>query len=171
MVFTRNELNRHKKRLFVDCSQTINIYTELNAYPLSWIEDLINQLSKYKVLLTFDLKSAYHQIILIESEQNYTAIEANGKLYEFTRILFGVKNGVAEFQHKMREFFEKENLKGAFSYVDKITIAGYNQADHDQNVASFIDAIQSRKFTLNGSKTISSAESLNILGYTVLLVI
>ena len=92
----KNELNRHKKRLCVNYSQAINIYTELDAYPLPRTDDLINQLSKHKVFSTFDLKSAYHQINLIEFKRKYIAFETNSKLYEFTQILFGVKNGVAE---------------------------------------------------------------------------
>ena len=99
--------------------------------------------------------------IVLSSLSKSIAFEANDKLYEFTRIPFGVKNGVAEFQRKMREFIEEENFKGAFSYVD-ITIAG-----HDQNVASFTDAIQRRKLTLNKSKTISFVEYIHILGYIV----
>ena len=67
----------------------------------------------------------------------------------------------------MREFVEEENLNVTVLYVDNITIAGHNQADHNQNVASFIDAILRKRFTLNESKTISSIESLNILGYIV----
>ena len=63
---------------------------------------------------TFDLKSAYHKISRIESDRKYAAFEANGKLYEFTRISLNVKNGVVEFQRKMREFTEEENLNGAF---------------------------------------------------------
>ena len=97
VVVVKNELNCHEKRLCVDYSQTSNIYTELEAYPLPRIDDMINELSKYKVFLTFDLGSAYHQIKLTLSDCNYTASGANGKLFEFTRIPFGVKNGVAEF--------------------------------------------------------------------------
>ena len=69
----------------------------------------------------------------------------------------------------MRAFIKEENFKGAFSYVDNntITIAGHDQADHNHNVASLIDAIQRRKFTLNESKTISSIETFNILDYIV----
>ena len=102
-----------------------------------------------------------------ESERKDTAFEANGKLYEFTRLPFGVKNGVAEFQRKMSEFIEQEELSGAFCYLDNITIAGHNQTDHDRHVAAFIDATKRRNFTLNESKTISSVECINTLGYVV----
>ena len=153
----------------VDYSQTINIYTQLDAYPLPRIDDMTNELSKYKVFSTFDLRSAYHQIKLTPSDCKYTAFEANGKLFEFTRIPFGVKNGVGEFQRKMCEFIEKENLMGTFSYLDNITVAGHDQADHDRNVTSFLKAIRRRGFTLNDNKTISSVKHINILG--MLLVI
>ena len=51
-----------KRRLCIDYSQTINLYTLLDAYPLPKIETLVQQLSKYKLFSTFDLKAAYHQI-------------------------------------------------------------------------------------------------------------
>ena len=151
--------------LLVNYFQTVeDIYTKLNVYPLPQIDDMISELSKYKLFSTFDLKSVYHQISLIESDCKYTAFEANGKLYEFTHIPFGVKNGVATFQCKVYEFIKEENLKGAFWYLDNITIVGYNEDNHDSNVVLFLDAFYHRNFTLNKSKTIQSVESINILG-------
>jgi len=59
VLIVKDEANRHKKRLCIDYSQTINIYTELDAYPLPRIDNMINELSKYRVYSTFDLRSAY----------------------------------------------------------------------------------------------------------------
>ena len=92
----------------VDYSQTINIYPELDAYALPRIDDMVNELAQYNIFSTFDLHSAYHQIKIIDSEQTFTAFEANGKLYECTRILFGVKNGVAAFQRKITQFIKEK---------------------------------------------------------------
>ena len=65
VVIVKDDLNRHRKRLCVDYSQTINLYTELDAYPLPRIDDMINNLSQYSIFSTFDLRSAYHQIELL----------------------------------------------------------------------------------------------------------
>ena len=56
---------------------------------------------------------------------------------------------------------------GAFSYLDNITVAGHDQAEHDGHVTSFLKAIRRRDFTLNDYKTISSVKYINILGYVV----
>ena len=40
--------NQHKNRFCVDYSNTINIYTELDAYPFPRIDGIVNKLSKYK---------------------------------------------------------------------------------------------------------------------------
>ena len=64
----------------------------------------------------------------------FTAFEADGKLYQFCRIPFGITNGVAAFQHAMDKLVEEENLKDTFPYLDNITVAGLTQAEHDHNV-------------------------------------
>ena len=167
IVVSKDELNRHKKRMCVDYSQTINLFTELDAYPLPRIDDLVNDLAQYTVFSTFDLKSAYHQIKIKESDKKYTAFEANGKLYQFCRIPFGVTNGVAVFQRAMDKLVEEEGLQNTFPYIDNITIAGHTQEEHDRNVSKFMEVISRRKLTLNEEKSVLSSSSINILGYLV----
>ena len=123
VLIVKDETNRHKKRLCIDYSQTINIYMELDAYPLPRIDDMINELSKYRVFSTFDLRSAYHQIKIVETDCKYAAFEASGQLYESIRIPFGVNNGVAAFQRIMSQFVEQENLRDNFPYLDNVTVA------------------------------------------------
>ena len=48
--------------MMIDYSQTINQYTQLDAYPLPRIDDQINELAKNSVFSTIDLKEACHQI-------------------------------------------------------------------------------------------------------------
>ena len=85
---------------------------------------MINKLSQYSVFSTFELHNTYHQIELLKAERKYTAFEANGNLYEFTRIPFGVKNGVAVFQSQIAKVINEENLKDTFAYLHYVTKAG-----------------------------------------------
>jgi len=67
VLVAKDEYNRHRKRLCIDYSQTVNLHTNLDAYPLPRIDEMVNKLSKYKYFSTYDLKSAYHQVPLLES--------------------------------------------------------------------------------------------------------
>ena len=58
-----------------------------------------------------DFESAYHQIPLLAEDKIYTAFEADGKLYQFTCIPFGLTNAVAAFQQKMDNFMAENDLK------------------------------------------------------------
>ena len=72
IVVVKNRTQSDKKRLCVDNSHTINLYIELDAYPLSRIDTMINKLAKYKVFWTYALKNAYHQIPMSQAERKYT---------------------------------------------------------------------------------------------------
>ena len=167
VVVVKSAVPSNKKRLCVDYSQTINQYTELDAYPLPRIDDMINNLAHYRVFSTFDLKSAYHQIPIKETDKHYTAFEANGNLYQFCRIPFGVTNGVAVFQRLMDKLVTDECLKDTFPYLDDITVAGRTQEEHDANVKAFYDVVHRHKLTLNDSKSVLSATSIKVLGYLI----
>ena len=156
-----------KKRLVVDYSETINLFTQLDAYPLPKITDQVNQIAQYLIHSTIDLKSAYHQWKLKESDKPYTGFEANGGLYQFTRVPFGVTNGVACFQREMDRLVEENSLKATFPYMDNITISGKTQAEHDTNLAAFLSAARKVNLTYNEAKCEYSTTKLKILGSVV----
>lgn len=165
VLITTND--RHKKRMVIDYSQTINRFTYLDAYPLPRLDAMIEKISQYRIFSTLDLQSAYHQIPILENERHYTAFEAAGNLYHFLRIPFGVTNGVACFQRAMDEVLRNEGLKGVFVYVDNITICGKNSQDHDANLKAFLNVVQKYGFTLNETKCIYSVDTIRLLGYEV----
>ena len=50
----------HKRRMVVDYSQTINRFTQLDAYLLLRIEDVVNEVAHHNVFSALDLRSVYH---------------------------------------------------------------------------------------------------------------
>ena len=157
----------HKKRLTIDYSETINKFTQLDAYPVPRIDDLVEQIAQYTVFSTIDLKSAYHQYPIREEDAPYTAFEAEGGLYQFKRLPFGVTNGVAIFQREMDNFVKNHDLKATFPYMDNITICGRDQKDHDLNLKAFREAASRVNLTYNDSKCEFSVRRLCILGSVI----
>jgi len=96
VLVTKDE--RHKRRMVIDYSQTINRFTELNACPLPKIEHQVHELAKCKLFSTLDLTSAYYQIPQDPKDRVCTAFEANGKLYQHRRLSFGITKGVSAFK-------------------------------------------------------------------------
>ena len=49
LVVVKNPALPNKKRLCIDYSQTVNQYTEVDAYPLPCIDDMITNLAKSSI--------------------------------------------------------------------------------------------------------------------------
>ena len=62
------------------------------------MNDVVNKVSQYRIYSTLVLKSACHLVELPEDVRMHTAVEADGRLYQFTRLPFGLKNAVPCFQ-------------------------------------------------------------------------
>ena len=157
----------HKRRMVIDYSNTINLFTELDAYPMPNISKMINDVSQYKYFSTLDLKSAYHQIPIKEEDRIYTAFEADGGLYQCTRLPFGATNGVSAFQRTIDNIISEEKLKDTFAFVDNVSICGKTKEEHDRNLDTFYKISDKYNITFNKSKSILSSTSITLLGYTV----
>ena len=164
VVVTKDE--RHKKRLVIDYSQTINLYTELDAYPLPKIDEMVEKIAQYEVFSTLDLKDAYHQVKIKDSDKPYTAFEADGNLYQFKRIPFGVTNGVACFQRIINNVINENNLKDSFAYLDNVTVCGHSQAEHDANLKNLRECARKNGILFNDKGEISKRE-IGLIGYRV----
>ena len=166
VMVTKND-NNHKKRMCIDYSQTINKYTYLDAYPLPTMQSVIKEVSQYKWFSKLDLCSAYHQIPLLPQERIYTGFEAGGRLYQFKRIPFGLKNAVPCFQRAINQMILDHNCKGTFAYLDDITVCGKTREEHDKNLQTFLNAVRACNITLNENKCVYATNDLKLLGYLI----
>ena len=94
---------------------------------------------------TIDLRQAYYQIPLSESDRPYTAFEGDGKLLQCTRMPFGITNGVPCYQRKMDEFI----------------------LWFDKNLELFLSASKADNLTFNEDKCIFSTFTIDLLGYRI----
>ena len=157
----------HKKRLVIDYSQTINRYTELDAYPLPLIDELVRKIADNKFFSKIDLKSAYHQIPIHAEDRKFTAFEANGNLYQFCRLSFGLTNAVAVFQRIMNSIIRDNNLQRTYAYLDDVIICGQTKEEHDANLQKFLAIAESINITLNKEKCLFSQNAITYLGYFI----
>ena len=74
------------------------------------MDEIINEIAKYKVYRTLHLRSAYHQVAIKLEDWPYMDFKANGRLYQFTKIPLGVTNGVDSFQRIIDKIINDEKL-------------------------------------------------------------
>ena len=123
--------------MVIDYSQTVNKFTLLDAYPLPHMQDIVRRIAQYKVYSTFDLTSAYHEVELPSSDRLYIAFQADGSLWQWKRIPFGLTNAVPCFQRIVDDIIKSNGCEGTFAYLDNITVGGATQEDHDKNLSKF----------------------------------
>lgn len=123
-----------KRRIVVDYSQIINRCTHLDTDPLPRIDGIINKTFSYWMYSTLDLRSAYQQISIKESEKKFTAFEACGALYQCCGIPFGATNDLARFQRETEKIIQDENLKRTLAHLDNITVCEVTEEKHNSNL-------------------------------------
>ena len=101
---------KQKWRIVIDFRK-INEDTEQDAYPLPVIHDILDHLGNAKFFSVFDLGSRFHQIPMAEESKKYTGFSTPDGHFEFNRMLFGLKNAPATFQHKMDGALKGHNGK------------------------------------------------------------
>ena len=62
----------------------------------------------------------------------------------------------------MDKFVDEEGLKDTFPYLDNITVAEWDQEEHDEN-----EVIHRRNLTLNDTKSIESKSSISFMDYGI----
>ena len=67
----------------------------------------------------------------------YAAFSADGSLWLWKRILFGLSDAVPTFRRIVDDIKKNNYCKGTFAYLDNIAVGGKTQGEHDKNLAFF----------------------------------
>ena len=122
---------------------------------------MLSRVSNWKWYSYIDLKSAYHQLRFRKAEQPLTAFEANGNLYQFTRL--GVTKGVPAFQRTIDRIID--GLVGVVVDIDDVVVGGTTKAEHDANLQAFIARTKDFGLVLNRAKCKFNTQDLKFLGH------
>ena len=113
-----------KLRLCVDY-RLLNAKTHKDAYPLPRIYEALDVLKGAKYFCSLDLAHGFNQISMEESDIEKTAFRTGtGRLYEYTRMPFGLCNAPGTFMHVMDKAFGDLNFQILLVYLDDILVFG-----------------------------------------------
>ncbi|MBW0538265.1 hypothetical protein O181_077980 [Austropuccinia psidii MF-1] len=99
--------NNDKSRMVGDF-RALNIYTVPDRYPIPRIKETLTQFSKAKYRTSMDALKGFHQNVLTPKTRKLLRIITPRGIYEYLRVLFGIKNAPSHYQRIINTIFPTE---------------------------------------------------------------
>ncbi|KAG1239029.1 hypothetical protein G6F35_000323 [Rhizopus arrhizus] len=152
------------KRFCVDY-RGLNKVTIKDKYPLPRISELLDRLQGSKYFSGIDLKSGYWQLPLDPKDAKKTAFIANGSLYQFTCLPFGVVNGPSSFMRFMHGILR--GLPRIMVYLDDIIVYSSSKEQHQQDLRNVLQRLNDYNLKISIKKCQFFQKEIKFLGFLV----
>ena len=127
-------------RICRDYKLTVNPVLDVDQYPLSPPDDLFATLAGGKYFSTMDLSHAYNQLPLDDHARQFLTINTHRRLYEYTRLPFGVASAPSLSQKTMDTILQ--GIDGVICYLDDILVSGRTEEEHLENLCKVLQRLQ-----------------------------
>uniref|UniRef100_A0A8C5LM99 ribonuclease H n=1 Tax=Leptobrachium leishanense TaxID=445787 RepID=A0A8C5LM99_9ANUR len=144
----------------------LNEHTVTDAYPMPWVDELLDRIAQGHFLTTIDLCKGYWQIPLAEEGVPKSAFITPFGLYQFWVMPFGMKNAPATFQRIVDHLLEgMQDFTSA--YLDDIAIFSNTWEDHLQHLRAVLDRLGPAGLTVKPDKCHVGMSEVQYLGHRV----
>ncbi len=155
------------KRFCIDL-RSINDHIKGHATRPPLPEELFQRLAGCTVFSTLDLKAGFHQIRLDQDSKECTNFWWNGELWQYDRLLFGLKTATSLFQERIDGTLRRFGLTNvAFSYVDDVLIATRTMEEHAIAVKAVLEALHAEGWRVHPGKSVFGARTVQYLGHQI----
>lgn len=160
--------------------QPVNRQTKKPAYPLHNMRSILSQLHQAKIISTLDMSEAFHQILMDESSQKYTAFVVEDKgLLEWLRMPYGLTGAPSTFQRlmdtlkrRLKELILERNLPNKwvdqiFTYLDDWIVVSQDLDEHMTLLSLVFKVLREAKLIINREKSSFACKEVKFLGYII----
>jgi hypothetical protein len=116
-------------RLCVDF-RNLNKASDKDNYPVTLMEQILQQVSGFERLSLLDGFSRYNQVLMSPPDQLKTTFRTSWGTYAYRKMPFGLINAGATFQREMDIAFRGLINHSVVVYLDDVTIYSKNKDDH-----------------------------------------
>ncbi|MBW0534668.1 hypothetical protein O181_074383 [Austropuccinia psidii MF-1] len=111
--------------------RALNAYTIPHRHPISRIHETLTQLSQAKLITAIGSLKGFRQNFLAENAKKLLRIIVHCGIYEYLRMLFGIKNAPSHHKRMMNTIFPEEVSEGwLIIYIDDIIVFSETWESH-----------------------------------------
>ncbi|CAF1480286.1 unnamed protein product [Rotaria sp. Silwood1] len=145
----------------------LNQITTKDAFPLSRIDDIYDQLTKATYFTKFDFKAGYFQVPLDKLDRPKTAFSTRDGHFQFKVLPQGLTNGPPTFQRIVNQILGPNRWKHVLAYIDDIIIYSQNFNEHLKHIEEVCLLLQEANFKLNVDKCEVARTEILFLGHLI----
>jgi hypothetical protein len=146
---------------------TLNKLTNKEKFPISVIDEILDELSGDQYFTKLDLHSGYHQINMKEEDIPKTTFLTHEGHYEFLVMTFGLCNDPSTFQSLMNHVFRPFIRHFVLVFFDDILIYRKTWPSHLSHVNQVLHLLSKNQLFLKQSKCSFGASEVEYLGHIV----
>ena len=138
-----------------------------NPFPLPRIDQLVDATAGHPRMSFLDVFQGYHQIPLVQNDQEKTYFVTPIENYYYKVMPFGLKNAGSTYQRMMTRMFEPQLGKNIEVYIDDMVVTSKVESKHINDLRAIFEILRTHKFCLNASKCSFGVGSGKFMGYMV----
>jgi hypothetical protein len=135
------------KRMCVDLRK-VNSVTKSDVYPLPSISIALSSMQGAQYFSSIDLNCGYYQIELEESSREKTAFITQDGLYEYKKMMFGLKTAPSCFARTMDIVLAGLKWSSVLVYIDDILIFSKDFDSHVEHIREVFQRLKAANLTI-----------------------
>jgi len=126
----------------------LNSITIKNKFPMPIIEEILDELQGSKVFTKLDMRSGYHQVMMLPVDEHKTSFKTHQGHYQFKVMPFGLTNAPATFQCIMNQVLQPFLWQFILVFLDDILIYSKSIEEHIQHLQQVLETLRTNKLYL-----------------------